>query len=158
AREADPSVPRPERNDALAALQEKLPFIIDASNELYFFRADRIGREFGLDVIVRGSGEEYRRLSEIAATKRAVLVPVNFPKPPQVNSPEQAINASLEDLMAWDLSPENPGRLDKAGVKIALTTHGLKDVATFLTAARKAVVRGLTADAALRALTTAPAE
>src|SRR4051812_30683951 len=49
----DPSIPRPERNDALDALHramsDKLPFIIDTSDELYFFRADQIGHEFGLN-------------------------------------------------------------------------------------------------------------
>ncbi len=45
-----------------------------------------------------------------------------------------------------------------AGVPIALTTHGLKDRSEFLKQLRKAVERGLTADAALAALTTTPAE
>ena len=158
---ADSSVPRPEQNDALAALDAwlsaKRPFIIDTSDELYFFRADQIAREFDLNVIVRGSGQEYRRLSEIAATKRPIIVPVNFPKPPDVSSPENALAVTLEDLMDWDLSPEDPGRLDKAGVTIALSTQGLKDKATFLTNVRKAVVRGLSNDAALKAMTVAPA-
>jgi N-acetylglucosamine-6-phosphate deacetylase len=158
----DAATPRPEWNDALGALadalKEKLPFIVDSADELYFFRADALGKEFDLNVIVRGSGQEYRRLSEIAATKRAVIVPVNFPRPPNVATPESAHDVTLEDLMEWDLSPENPARLDKAGVRIALCTHGLRDKGTFLAAVRKAVVRGLTADAALRALTTAPAE
>jgi N-acetylglucosamine-6-phosphate deacetylase len=162
AHDKEPSIPRPERNDALDALQralsDRLPFIIDTSDELYFFRADQIGREFDLNVIVRGSGQEYRRLSEVAASGRAVLVPVNFPKAPNVATPEQAANVSLEDLMDWDLAPENAGRLDKAGVKIALTTAGLRDKATFLTAVRKAVVRGLKKDSAIRALTSNAAE
>ena len=58
---------RPERSDALAVLGSYLgrtpPVVIDASDELYFLRADRIGDEFDLNVIVRGSGDEYRRLA-----------------------------------------------------------------------------------------------
>ncbi|CAN5714703.1 amidohydrolase family protein [soil metagenome] len=162
AHDANPATRTPERNDALDVLSRqvasKLPFIIDAGDELYFMRADAIAREFDLNLIVRGSGQEYRRLSDVAATKRAVLVPANFTKAPQVGSPEQANNVSLEDLMDWDLSAENPARLDKAGVKIALTTAGLKDKGTFLAAVRRAVVRGLSPDAALRAMTVAPAE
>ncbi|HUG68551.1 MAG TPA: amidohydrolase family protein, partial [Pirellulaceae bacterium] len=49
-------------------------------------------------------------------------------------------------------------RLDRAGVKIAFTSHGLADQGTFLKAVRTAVERGLPSDAALRALTTTPAE
>jgi N-acetylglucosamine-6-phosphate deacetylase len=160
--EKDPSLPRPERSDALAVLGgylgRKPPVVIDASDELYFLRADRVADEFMLHCIVRGSGDEYRRLAEIKATGRAVIVPVNFPKPPGVATPEAAMNASLERLMHWDLAPENPGRLDAAGVKIALASHGLRDPATFLAGVRKAVRRGLKPESALKALTVTPAE
>lgn len=155
-------LPRPEQNDALEVLekylQEGLPVIVDTSNERYFFRADRLGNEFGLNVIIRGSGREYRRLDAVAASGRTVIVPVNFPKAPNVRSPDAALEASLEELLEWDIAPENPARLDKAGVRIALTSHGLKDSGTFLSKVREAVRRGLPADAALRALTTTPAE
>jgi N-acetylglucosamine-6-phosphate deacetylase len=160
--EHNPELPRPERSDALVALGAYLasapPVVIDAADELYFLRADAIAGEFGLNAIVRGSGQEYRRLAEIKASGRAVIVPVNFPKPPNVATPEAAMNVSLERLMHWDLAPENPARLDAAGVKIALTSHGLRDADTFLAAVRKAVKRGLAPESALRALTVAPAE
>lgn len=159
---ADRSLPRPEQNDALAALGPaaagKLPLFVDAPDELYALRADRLGKEFGLPVVVRGSGQEFRRLSLIAEAKRPVVVPVNFPPAPNVASPEGALAVSLDELMDWDLEPENPARLARANVRIALTAHGLKDKATFLAAVRKAVKRGLPADAALAALTTVPAE
>lgn len=157
-----PELERPEQSEALAALRVYLgktpPVVIDSTNELYFFRADRIGKEFNLNVIVRGSGREYARLDDVKATGRAVIVPLNFPKPPNVATPEAATNVELEDLMHWDLAPENPGRLAKAGVKIALTSHGLKDTGAFLNAVRKAVKRGLDPKAALAALTVTPAE
>ena len=160
--EADGSLPRPEKNDALEALQPvisgSVPVVIDAPDEQYALRADRIAREFHLNAIIRGSGEEFRRLEQVAATGRPVIVPVNFVRPPNVASPEAAVTYSLEDLMDWDLQPENPARLAKAGVKIALTSHGLRDRGTFLAAVKKAVARGLGAEAALRALTVTPAE
>src|SRR5207302_9736562 len=59
--------------------------------------------------------------------------------------------------MHWDIAPENPGRLDAAGMTIALTSHGLRDQATFLAAVRRAVERGLKPDSALKALTVTPA-
>jgi imidazolonepropionase-like amidohydrolase len=159
---ANKDLPRPERSDALAVLRGYLggkhPVVIDAGDEIYFLRADRIGKEFGLDVIVRGSGDEYRRLADIVATKRAVIVPLDFPKAPNVATPETAANVSLERLMHWDLAPENPARLAEAGVRFAFTTRGLKDASALLGAVRKAVERGLKPDAALRALTIAPAE
>ena len=87
-----------------------------------------------------------------------MIVPLDFPKPPNVATPEAAMNVALERLMHWDLAPENPARLAKAGVKIALTSHGLRDTGTFLAAVRKAVKRGLEPEAALAALTVTPAE
>jgi imidazolonepropionase-like amidohydrolase len=154
-------LPRPERNDALESLAAcadgKQVAIIDAANEQFFLRAHRFAREFGLRTIVHGSGREYRRLAEIAATGRSVIVPVNFPQPPSVATVEDALDASLADLMHWDIAPENAGRLDAAGVTIALTSHGLRDQATFLAAVRRAVERGLKPDSALKALTTTPA-
>ena len=158
---ADAKLPRPERNDALDALQDIAAsdrlVIIDANNELFLLRADRFAREFSLNIAVRGSGREYRRLDAVAATGRTVIVPVNFPKPPNVSTAESAQQAALEDLLHWDFAPENPARLEKAGVKIALATHGLKEVNHFLPAVRRAVERGLPPDAALRAITTTPA-
>jgi imidazolonepropionase-like amidohydrolase len=152
---------RPERNDALealaACLAKEQPAIVDAANEQYALRADRFAREFGLQAILRGSGREYRRLDEIKATGRPVIVPVNFPQPPAVGTLEEAHDLTLEQLMHWDHAPENPSRLVGAGVMIALTSHGLRDQATFLASVRRAVERGLTPDAALRALTTTPA-
>jgi N-acetylglucosamine-6-phosphate deacetylase len=154
-------LPRPERNDALEALAACLggnqPAVIDASNEEFFLRADRFAREFGLAAIIRGSGREYRRLAEIQATGRAVIVPVNFPQAPSVATVEQSLEVSLQQLMHWDIAPENPGRLDAAGVPIALTASGLRDSETFLSAVRRAVERGLKPDSALKALTVTPA-
>jgi N-acetylglucosamine-6-phosphate deacetylase len=162
AHEGDPLLARPERNAALEVLQHypqtKLPIMIDTSNERYFLRADRFGREFGLNVIVRGSGREYRRLDAIRQSGRAVIVPLNFAKAPNVATPEAALGVSLSRLMHWDIAPENPARLDRAGVTIALTADGLSDPGKLLAAVRTAIDRGLPADSALRALTTTPAK
>lgn len=156
-----PGLPRPERNIALEALSPyargSQRVVVEAADNLYFLRADRFAKEFGLKVVVRGSGEEYQLLDAIKDTGAAVVVPVSFPKPPDVVVAEKAADVSLARLMHWDLAPENPGRLAKAGVTIALCTHGLKDAGTFLSAVRRAVSRGLSPDAALAALTTEPA-
>lgn len=160
--EADPSLPQPERNDALAALGEHLAeqglFICDASNELFALRADRFAREFSLNLAIRGSGHEYKRLDAIRECRRVVIVPVDFPKPPNVATAEAALSTDLDDLLHWDMAPENPARLAEAGVRIALTSHGLDDAGAFLDGVRRAVKRGLPADAALEALTTTPAD
>lgn len=157
------ALPHPEKNDALQVLGQqlaaRLPLMIDAPDELYALRADAVGQEFGMPVIIRGSGQEFRLLREIAATGRAVVIPLAFPRPPNVATPEQANATSLMDLMAWDLAPENPARLDAAGVRFAVTTQGLSGARgeTLLGQMRRAVARGLSEEAALRALTMTPA-
>ena len=158
---ANPQLPQPENSAALEALaahlEAKAPFIIDSADELYALRAGRLAEEFRIPVIVRGSGFEYRRLNEVAAMKLPILVPVSFPKAPNVASPEYAVNVSLLDLMEWDLAPDNPAALAKAGVTIALTGHGLRDRGEFLKNVRKSVARGLDKQVALAAMTTTPA-
>jgi N-acetylglucosamine-6-phosphate deacetylase len=155
-------LPRPERNDALAAMQPHCTgqalVIIDAPDELYFLRANQVAQEFGLALAVRGSGFEYRRLEAIRTTGRPVILPLNFPKAPHVKTPETALAAPLDELMHWDTAPENPARLAAAGVRIALTSFGLAEPSDFLQRVRLAVRRGLSGEQALRALTVTPAE
>lgn len=82
----NPNQTRPETNTSLAALQDAVqgrqPVVMEANDDLSFFRAARIGREFSLNLWVRGSGEEYRRLDAVKAARVPVIVPVNFPEPP----------------------------------------------------------------------------
>lgn len=153
---------RPETNAALEALvlsaQGKQPVIMEVADDLSFLRAAKIGKEFSLNLWIRGSGQEYRRLDAIKSAKLPVIVTLNFPEPPPVDSPEETYPVTLEELRHWDAAPENPGRLAKAGIPIALTSSDLKDAGTFLSQVRKAVERGLSQDAALAALTVNPAK
>lgn len=158
---ANPAVESPEVNTALQALVDveakDLTWIVDASNERFLLRADRLGREFGLRVLARGSGREYRRLDDVVQSGRGFIVPLHFPLAPDVTSQESAMWASLDRLLEWDLAPENPGRLAKAGVSMGLTSHGLKSRSQFWPALRRAMRRGLAPQSALAALTTTPA-
>jgi len=158
---SNPDQKRPEQNKSLAALadaaQGKQPVVLDVADDLNFLRGAKIAKEFSLRMWVRGSGFEYRRMDEIKATQLPVIVTLNFPETPSVESPEEAMNYSLEELQHWDAAPENPGRLEKAGIPIVLTSATLKNPATFLHQVRTAVERGLAMDDALAALTTTPA-
>ncbi len=159
---ADPALPQPESNAALTALAADISsgrlFIVDAPDQLYLMRSDRWAREFSVPIAIRGSGHEYRRIRSLRKSGRTVIVPVAFPKAPNVGTPEAARNVTLQALLHWDLAPENPARLHRAGVPFVLTSHGLKDQNQFLTKIREAVQRGLPVDAALAALTTRPAK
>ena len=156
-----PGEPKPEIVDDLASLENvvdmKQPLIFETGDEQSILRAAAIAKEFHLQYFVRGSGYEYRRLDAIKILGIPIILPVNFPEPPSVQTPEEALNVDIEDLRHWDEAPENPGKLFKAGVSFALTTSMLKDVTNFLPNVRKAVQRGLPEQIALAGLTTIPA-
>ena len=160
--ESNPRLPRPERNIDLAYLADYLgrggQVVFDTADEQYLLRAHRFAQEFGIAAIMRGSGDEYRRLDAVVATGRDILLPVNFPDAPYVATPESATDVSLERLLHWELAPENPARLADAGARFAFTSHGLKEPQKFLAQIRVAIEHNLSSDNALRALTTNPAE
>ncbi|HLU48760.1 MAG TPA: amidohydrolase family protein, partial [Planctomycetota bacterium] len=162
AHRADPRLPAPERNDDLEALvswrgSDRI-VVASVPNERWIFRADSIARELSLRLVIHGTGREYRRIDAIRALRRPIIVPLDFPRPPDVGTPESALDVSLEELLHWDFAPENPARLVAAGIPIAFTSEGLEDRRQFLARVRRAVRRGLDPNEALRALTTLPAE
>ena len=151
----------PIRADALDAMVPVLgrqqTVLFDVSDELNALRAHRVGTEFNLDMTLLGSGLEFRRLDEIVATNRAIIVPLNYPKTPEVTSVSEADRASLRDLMTWEQAPTNPRRLIQAGITVALTTHRLEKRKDFFKNLRLAIKHGLSEDDALASLTTTPA-
>ena len=153
---------RPELNLALSSLNDALsgrqPVLFDVNDEIAFLRARDIAAEFGFKMWVRGSGHEYRRLQVIRDAGYPVVLPLAFPQVPEIESPEDAMNVSLEALRHWDLAPENPGRLNAAGVRLALTASGPDNGVSFIERLRIAVERGLKEDDALAALTVTPAQ
>lgn len=160
--QSNPAIPAPEQNAALAALEPVIRgrqiAVIDGTNDLYALRADRLAKEFSLKLVIRGSGREYRQLSEIAATRRPMIVPVDFPKPPEVGTLTAAMEASLQSLLHWHFAPENPGRMEKAGIDFVLTSSGLDSPADLIPNVQKAIERGLSEEAALAAVTTRAAK
>jgi imidazolonepropionase-like amidohydrolase len=160
-RKAPAATERPEANASLQALaehaQRKQPAVFEAEDELDLLRALRIADEFKLRPILFGNGFEYRVRK--ALNKAPVIVPLDFPKPPEVERPETAIEYSLDELQHWDRAPSNPALLVAAGTPIAFTTAKLeKPEQEFWSRVRLAVRRGLSKEAALAALTSAPAE
>ncbi len=153
---------RPEMNIALASLTEvvrgRQPVIIDTSDELALLRASKIAKEYSLSMWVRGSGHEYKRVDAVQFAGVPVILPVNFPSPPDVSTPEKARDVSLEELRHWNDAPVNPSRLSQAGITFVFTSDQLDNKQTFLSQIRKAIDNGLSNNAALAALTTTPAQ
>lgn len=121
-------------------------------------RANLIAKEFGQSYCIRGGGDEYKRVDEIAKSKSTFIVSLNFPKAYDVSNPFDALNINLDDLRHWEMAPANASVLEKAGVNFVLTTDGLKEKKEFPSALQKALKCGLSKDQALKALTTLPAK
>lgn len=146
-------------NLSLQALNENknLPQIFDASDKWNDLRADRIGDEFGVQYIIKGGGNEYQRIKEIAATKAPYILSLNFPQPMEVDDPNDARYITLTDMKHWEMAPSNPAYLEKANIPFCLTTAELRDPKMFMTNLRKSIDAGLSETKALEALTKTPA-
>jgi imidazolonepropionase-like amidohydrolase len=121
-------------------------------------RANLVAKEFGQSYCIRGGGDEYKRVDEIAKSKSTFIVTLNFPKAYDVSNPFDALNINLDDLRHWEMAPANPGVLEKAGVNFVLTTDGLKERKEFPSALQRAIKSGLSKEQALKALTILPAK
>ncbi|WP_225979956.1 amidohydrolase family protein [Pseudobacter ginsenosidimutans] len=136
---------------------QSLPQIFEAGDKWADLRADRIAKEFGVQYIIKGGNNEYQRVSEIAATKAAFILPLNFPAPMDADDPNELRFTGLDDLKHWELAPTNPAALEKAGVTFAFTTSDLSNISDFTANLRKAIEYGLSETRALEALTKTPA-
>jgi len=154
----DPPVAASALDALAAAVRGREPVVFDASTELDALRAAAIGSEFGLNAALFGSGMEFRRLDEVVATRLPVILPVNFPRAPDLSSPRVADAVSTRDLATWALAPSNPSKLIAAGVPVALTTARLPDRKDFAARIRAARDAGLGAEQMLAALTVSPAQ
>lgn len=152
---------RPQWNAALEALQPAASgsqlVVFETDDVLDTLRDAKLAKEFKLRAAVVGNGEEYKRLADVKATGLPILLPLNFPKAPALDGPSDP-NVDLEDLRHWDAAPSNPKKVLDAGLDVAFTSFGLDDPKKLYANLARAMQRGLTADQALAALTTAPAK
>ena len=136
---------------------QTLPQIFEAEDKWNDIRAAKIGKEFGTQYIIKGGGNEYQRIAEIAALQSSFIIGLNFPVAMDVEDPADARAVSLADMKHWELAPGNPAAMEKAGINFCLTVADLRDPKTFYTNLRKAIEMGLTEGKALDALTKTPA-
>lgn len=143
----------------LLSLDLDTQFLFATSDELDLLRAMRAMAELEPDArtLFLGTGLEFRRLDAIAAGQPWLIVPLAFPKAPDVSTLEARERVSLRQMLTWELAPTNAARVHDAGLSFALTTDRLGKRSEFVAALRSAIRHGLPPDAALAALTTTPA-
>jgi imidazolonepropionase-like amidohydrolase len=134
-----------------------LPQIFEVTNKLEIMRADKIGKEFGINYIIKSSGDEYQALNDIKKSGNKLIIPVSFPEAPDVKDPYDAATVSYTTLKHYELAPSNLSRVSGAGLTFAITSSDLRQRTSFLANLRKAVRYGLSETEALKALTLTPA-
>ncbi|MDZ7899316.1 MAG: amidohydrolase family protein [Arcicella sp.] len=137
---------------------QAIPQVFDGGDKFGVLRANKIAKEFGVQYIIKGSGDEYQRLEDIKATGVNLIIPVNYPITPDVEDPNDEKNVSLAEMKHWEMASSNAGILSKAGINFALTTSNLKSKGDFMVNLRKAIEMGLSEKTALSALTSIPAQ
>ncbi len=136
---------------------EKLPKIFCVRDKLEALRVAKLGKELGLDFIIRSGGDEYEAIESIKETGLKYIVPVNFPDGYDVSDPYDQRFVSLEELKNWYEKPSNAYFLDQHGINFALTANGTK-LKDFIPNLRKLVKRGLTVESLIRSVSQRPAE
>lgn len=132
--------------------------IFNAGDKLNSLRAATIGKEFKVNYLIKGSGNEFERIEEIKKTGAAFIIPLEFPEAYDVSNPFLTHQISLSDMKFWNQAPFNLKILADNNVRFVLTASDLKNTKDFLNNLRKAVLYGLPKEKALQALTETPAQ
>jgi imidazolonepropionase-like amidohydrolase len=136
---------------------EKLVQIFTTEDKLNSLRASKLGKEFGINYVLKGSGNEFERIEEIKNTNSKFIIPINFPEAYDVSNSYQADQMDLSILRFWNQAPTNLKVLSENNIEFALTTDKLKKLEDFRTNLLKAIKYGFDKTKALEALTTIPA-
>lgn len=148
-------VSRPLYDPSLDALQpalaRTLPVAFEAGLAREILRALNMAKDFNLDPVITGAREADQVIAELKARNARVIYDLDYPVrartlPPDVDEP-------VRELRARAQAPKTPAALDKGGVLFAFSSGGIQQPRDFVRNAARAVKEGLTADAALRALT-----
>lgn len=168
--EEDPSgLPRPRYERALAPLAAaaggEQPVLLPANLDKEIRRMVGLAQEFGIRPVLYGGHEAGSAADFLAEHQVPLLVDLNWPKADPEADPEAEV--PLRVLRLRDRAPAGPAALAAAGVRFAFYRgetpgqsggrRGSGGSGDDLAAVRKAVERGLDREAALTALTQAPA-
>src|SRR5579863_879974 len=150
--------PRYDRTDsALAdALEDHAVVLIPANTTIQIRRSFELVERWNVPAVLYGGQMGYEVADEIAAKKLPVLVNLKWPEAEKDADPDKG--PTLRTLRFRDRAPSSPAALARANVKFAFYSGGAASPKDTLKAAKKSIDAGLSADAALRALTLSSAE
>lgn len=152
-------LPPPRTEPSVLGLIETrdLPAAFLCRSPLDAFRAVDLARAFALEPILVTGPEIRRRLDAVNGLGAPLILRLDFPPVPRVDSDDAWEEVTLETLREWHHAPALPAGLAAAGARVAFTADGLREPDEWLSRIRAAVKRGLPEEAALAAVTTSPA-
>ena len=65
---------------------------------------DKIGDQFGIQYVILGGGDEFERVETIKNSNAVYIIPINFPKPYDVENRFLADKLELESMREWNQS------------------------------------------------------
>jgi imidazolonepropionase-like amidohydrolase len=149
------AVERPAHDAALEALwpalDRRVPVAFEARLDRDIRRALRMAADFTLDPIVTGALEADQVAAELKAAGARVIYSLDYPTRPRTLAPDA--DEPLRVLRQRANAPKVPAALERAGVRFAFQSGGLRDPKDFVRHAARAVKDGLSPEAAVRALT-----
>jgi imidazolonepropionase-like amidohydrolase len=145
--------------DALApALEGRIPVAFDAGEEREILRALDLAREFKLDPIIVGGLEASTVVGDLKTAKVRVIYSVNFQSGGRGGGGGRGGpggDVGIRTIHTMQNAPKVPAALESAGVMFAFASEGQTTPADFVrNVARTVREGGLSADAALRGLTS----
>jgi imidazolonepropionase-like amidohydrolase len=133
------------------ALQGRLPVAFEVNTAREIRRALGMATEFKLNPVISGGREADQVAADLKARNVGVIYNLNYPTRPRTLAPDA--EESIDVLRGRANAPKVPAALNKAGVTLAFSATGLREPKDFVRNTARAVREGLSADAALRALT-----
>lgn len=163
----------PSSEALLPVLARQQQVVLFANTEREITRALDLAKEFNLKAVIAGGTEAWKLADRLKADGVPVLLSVNFPRRTAGGAggggggggggfggrgggtadDEPELMRVLRDRVE---QPKGAGRLAQAGVKVAFQSSA--NFTDYLANVRRAVEGGLSADQALKAMTTTPAE
>ncbi|HUG41699.1 MAG TPA: amidohydrolase family protein [Longimicrobiales bacterium] len=146
---------RPEYDRTLEPLRGSVPLLFPAEGRKEILRALETSREVGAPVVVYGAQRGYEAVDALRGAGLPVLIDLDWPRLARNGDP--ADEPTLAQLRSYEHAPRTPALLADAGVPFAFWTGGLNDPSDARARVKRAVDAGLSPDAAVAALTLAPA-
>src|SRR5699024_1372474 len=107
--------------------QKELTQIFKADNLINELNAVKLAKENNQSYVIYGSGLEFQNIRDIKASEATYILPLDFPKDPDVEDFYLSDFISLEDLRIWNQAPSNPAILEENKVRFAISAFSAKD-------------------------------